>query len=59
MRDKKQGGLGIGSLMSKNRALLFKWIWRLSSSSCALWKSLIIYLYKPDFENGVPTFIEG
>jgi len=50
MRDKKKGGLGIGSLMSKNRALLFKLIWRLSSPSSALWKSLIINLYRPDFD---------
>ena len=27
-RSKKKGGLGIGNLRSKNKALLFKWLWR-------------------------------
>ena len=49
LRDKKEGGLGIGSLMLKNRAaLLFKWIWRLSSPR----KSIIGNSNKPVFENG-------
>ena len=56
MRDKKQGGLGVGSLISKNRALLLKWIWRLSSPGTSLWKMIISSMYNPAYENGVPIF---
>jgi hypothetical protein len=56
MRDKKQGGLGVGSLISKNRVLLLKWIWRLSSPSTRLWKMIISSMYNPAYENGILIF---
>jgi len=56
MRDKKQGGLSVGSLISKNRALLLKWIWRLSSPGTSLWKMIISLMYNPAYENGIPIF---
>jgi len=52
MRDKKQEGLGVDSLMSKKRALLLKWIWRLSSLGSGLWKTIIVTLYNPIFRMG-------
>jgi hypothetical protein len=38
VKARKEGGLGLGSLMSKNISMLFKWIWRLSLPDHALWK---------------------
>jgi len=54
--DKKQGGLGVGFLISKNRALLLKWIWRLSSPGTGLWKIIISLMYNPAYENGILIF---
>jgi len=56
MRNKKQGGLGVSSLISKNRALLLKWIWRLSSPCTSLWKMIISSMYNPAYENGILIF---
>lgn len=35
------GGLGIGNLLQKNVALLFKWIWRLFNEPNAFWRGFI------------------
>jgi mannosylglycoprotein endo-beta-mannosidase len=56
MRDKKREGLGVGSFISKNRALLLRWIWRLSSPSTSLWKMIISSMYNPAYENGILIF---
>jgi hypothetical protein len=56
MRDKNQGGLSVGSFMLKNRALLRKWIWRLSSLGSGLWKTIISSMYNLAYENEIPTF---
>jgi hypothetical protein len=56
VRDKDRGGLGIGSLIAKNKAMLFKWIWRLSLPGNELWKKMVITKFKPVFENGFPIF---
>jgi hypothetical protein len=40
--------------MSKNIFMLFKWIWRLSLPSHALWKQVTTYFYFPTFDNGIP-----
>lgn len=37
-RPKKFGGLGVGNLVLKNAALLFKWWWRFSNENSSLWK---------------------
>jgi len=38
MKHKSKGGLGIGDIVSKNAALLFKWWWRFVTEEGALWK---------------------
>ena len=40
-RSKKKGGLGIGNLRSKNKALLFKWLWRFPNEQDTLWAKVI------------------
>ena len=55
-RDKKQEGLGVGSLIYKIRALLLKWIWRLSSPGTGLWKMIISSMYNPTYENRILIF---
>jgi hypothetical protein len=54
VKARKEGGFGLGSLMSKNISTLFKWIWRLSSLGHALWKQVTTYFYSSTFENGIP-----
>jgi len=54
VKARKRGGLGLGSLMSKNISMLFKWIWRLNSSGHALWKQVTSHFYSPTFKNGIP-----
>lgn len=48
---KSLGGLGIGNLLHRNLALMFKWIWRFFEDSKALWRSIISdkYGYPPSF----------
>ncbi|KAJ9547296.1 LOW QUALITY PROTEIN: hypothetical protein OSB04_019839 [Centaurea solstitialis] len=41
IRDKKCGGLGIGSLRALNLALLAKWRWREKTEPNAIWNKLI------------------
>jgi len=41
MKQKNKGGLGVGDLVSKNAALLFKWWWRFASEEGALWKAVV------------------
>ena len=38
---KKKGGLGIGNLRNKNKALLFKWLWRFPNEQEALLAKVI------------------
>ena len=40
-RSKKKGGLGIGNLRCKNKALLFKWLWRFLNEQDTLWAKVI------------------
>lgn len=45
------GGLGIGSLLHRNLALLYKWLWRFFNEPKALWRNIIVdkYGYGPNF----------
>ena len=40
-RPKDQGGLGIENLEVKNRCLLSKWLWKLSSGTDATWAQIL------------------
>jgi len=41
MKQKSEGGLGVGDIVSKNAALLLKWWWRFASEEDALWKTVV------------------
>ncbi|GKA64157.1 RNA-directed DNA polymerase, eukaryota, reverse transcriptase zinc-binding domain protein [Tanacetum coccineum] len=45
MASRLEGGLGVGSLFSLNRAMLFKWLWRFFHNPNALWVSVIRALH--------------
>ena len=47
-RPKNQGGLGVGDLLVKNAALLFKWWWRYACEEGALWRRVVQSLYEED-----------
>ena len=40
-RPKDQGGLGIENLEIKNRCLLSKWLWKLSTENDAMWAQIL------------------
>ena len=40
-RAKNKGGLGIGRLKEKNKALLFKWLWRFPLEQDEIWTKVI------------------
>nr|GEV83347.1 RNA-directed DNA polymerase, eukaryota, reverse transcriptase zinc-binding domain protein [Tanacetum cinerariifolium] len=42
---KDKGGLGVSSFFALNRALLFKWMWRLHNDKNALWSRFIRVVY--------------
>ena len=44
----REGGLGVGSLFSFNRAMLFKWWWRFFHSPNLLWVKVIKAIYGSD-----------
>ncbi|XP_071717987.1 uncharacterized protein [Rutidosis leptorrhynchoides] len=44
----QKGGLGIGSLKSKNLSLLGKWWWRFRCEPEVLWAKVIRAVYRPD-----------
>lgn len=48
---KQLGGLGIGNLLHRNFALLFKWVWRFFAEPTALWRWVITskFDYPPSF----------
>ncbi|GJY61398.1 hypothetical protein Tco_0462055 [Tanacetum coccineum] len=41
LTSKKNGGLGVSSIFSHNRALLFKWVWRFLTDGSPLWTRFI------------------
>jgi hypothetical protein len=42
---KSADGLRIGSLRDKNKALLFKWLWRFGLEESNIWKNMIKSIY--------------
>nr|GEV99816.1 retrotransposon protein, putative, Ty1-copia subclass [Tanacetum cinerariifolium] len=45
LADKKDGGLGVGSIKAKNLSLLGKWRWRFLNDKEALWRKVISKMY--------------
>ncbi|GJR59107.1 RNA-directed DNA polymerase, eukaryota, reverse transcriptase zinc-binding domain protein [Tanacetum coccineum] len=60
--SKELGGLGVGSIFALNKALMFKWIWRLRVTSEDLWTKDIKNIYG-DFgrvrEASFPSFVSS
>jgi hypothetical protein len=55
-KEKDRGSLGVRNISAKNKAFLFKWIWKLGSNDKASWADFIKAKYRPQFKNGMPTF---
>ncbi|KAK0598705.1 hypothetical protein LWI29_037213 [Acer saccharum] len=47
-KSKLHGGLGIGRMAVKNKALIAKWVWRFSKEDSSLWRRVIIARYGLD-----------
>ncbi|KAK0583049.1 hypothetical protein LWI29_032852 [Acer saccharum] len=45
-KSKERGGLGIGSILDKNKGLLAKWLWRFGKEVLLLWKRVICAKYR-------------
>ncbi|KAK2651539.1 hypothetical protein Ddye_011395 [Dipteronia dyeriana] len=45
-KSKANGGLRIGKIRDKNKAMLAKWIWRFGWDENALWRRAICSKYK-------------
>ena len=52
---KINGGLGIGDVGTKNRALLNKWVWRYGEEPRAMWKAIIDSKYGGDQYDLIPS----
>nr|GEV01965.1 RNA-directed DNA polymerase, eukaryota [Tanacetum cinerariifolium]GEV02301.1 RNA-directed DNA polymerase, eukaryota [Tanacetum cinerariifolium] len=50
---KQFGGLGVSSLFSLNRALLFRWVWRFISRDNSLWCRFISAVHGPSFRSSL------
>nr|GEW96652.1 RNA-directed DNA polymerase, eukaryota [Tanacetum cinerariifolium] len=51
LASKKNGGLGVSSFHTLNRALLLKWVWRFISQDGSLWFHVIQALYGPSIDS--------
>ncbi|KAK3188759.1 hypothetical protein Dsin_028320 [Dipteronia sinensis] len=47
-KSKKNGGLGIGRILSKNEGMLAKWVWRFTVEASSLWKRVVCAKYGID-----------
>ncbi|GJY05193.1 RNA-directed DNA polymerase, eukaryota, reverse transcriptase zinc-binding domain protein [Tanacetum coccineum] len=52
MASKDTGGLGVASLFTLNRALMFKWVWRFITQKKSLWTRVIKAIYDDDGKIG-------
>lgn len=41
LKEKEEGGLGVGASEDLNKALLVKWLWRLKNEQEAIWARII------------------
>jgi len=55
---KKSSGLGVGSVYLKNKALLFKWLWRLGDCNPEGWQDFISRKYQPSCVNGPDLYFK-
>jgi hypothetical protein len=55
-KEKDWGSLGVRNKSIKNKAFLFKWIWKLGSNDKVSWADFIKEKYSPQFINGMPKF---
>ncbi|GKE16325.1 RNA-directed DNA polymerase, eukaryota, partial [Tanacetum coccineum] len=53
LASKKQGGLGVSSFYTLNRALLIKWVWRFLSRDNSLWARIIHAIHGLNGQEGV------
>ncbi|GJY97333.1 hypothetical protein Tco_0514243 [Tanacetum coccineum] len=52
LASKDKGGLGMSSLFTLNRALMFKWVWRFFTQSSSLWAMVIKAIHGGDRKIG-------
>ncbi|GJZ98645.1 RNA-directed DNA polymerase, eukaryota, reverse transcriptase zinc-binding domain protein [Tanacetum coccineum] len=52
LASQERGGLGVSSLFTLNRALLFKWVWRFWSQNDSLWARVIRGIHGDDGKLG-------
>ena len=52
---KENGGLDIGVVRIKNRALLSKWVWRYGEEPSALWRAIIDSKYEGVHTDLIPS----
>ncbi|XP_038704713.1 uncharacterized protein LOC120000656 [Tripterygium wilfordii] len=55
IQPKNAGGLGIGDITLKNKALLFKWAWRFLKNEGAFWRSIISGKYTRRTQSLLPS----
>ena len=48
MKQKNEGGLGVGDIAVKNTALLLKWWWKYGTEDDQLWKKVVKSIYQED-----------
>ena len=48
-RPKGKGGLGVGDILLKNAALLFKWWWHFACEEDALWRGVVQSIHEEDY----------
>ncbi|GJY09090.1 RNA-directed DNA polymerase, eukaryota, reverse transcriptase zinc-binding domain protein [Tanacetum coccineum] len=52
LASKEKGGLGVSSLYTLNRTLMFKWVWRFFTQSSSLWARVIKAIHGEDGKIG-------
>lgn len=54
-KPKEMEGLGVGDMVVKNVAMLFKWWWRFTKEESPLWKRTICSIYNINMQNNTPN----